>query len=299
MLQHPPVLFIINKFAGGGFHPKVEGKILDICARYNAECTIEFTRSRGHATALAKEGIEKGFEKIIAIGGDGTLNEVAQGLVHSHVEMGMIPKGSGNGLCRHLGIPLTFEKAVETIFTGKSTRIDTFLINNHVSINVSGVGFDGHVANLFGKDGKRGLFGYVKLSLREFLRFQEFDIALLMDGGPLNTKAFIVAIANSSQYGNNARIAPLASVTDELLHVTLLKKVPFLRSLPFMLRFATNRIYDSIYCTSYEAKAIQLTTKQPIAYHVDGEPCGHASSFSVHIKPQSLRVIVPVTSRKI
>jgi diacylglycerol kinase (ATP) len=294
-----PVLFIINKNAGNGFHPKVEGKIVSLAARHNVECTFEFTRSRGHATTLAKQGIEKGFKKIAAIGGDGTLNEVAQSLVHSHVQMGMIPKGSGNGLCRHLGIPLNFEKAIETVFTGKSINIDTFLLNDHVSINISGVGFDGHVANLFGKDGKRGLFGYLKLSLSEFLRFHEFDIDLVIDGRPLNTKAFIVAIANSSQYGNNARIAPWASVTDHLLHLTILKKVPIQNSISFFVHFSTNQIYKSRYCRNVTAKSIQLKTRHPVAFHVDGEPCGFDDNFTISIKPKSLKVIIPNTNKVI
>lgn len=298
-MQSLPVLFIINKFAGGGFQPSVEGKILDICARYNAECRIEFTRSKGHATALAREGIVKGYKKIVAIGGDGTLNEVAQALVHTEVNMGIVPKGSGNGLSRHLGIPLNFEKAVETIFTGHPVLIDTFLLNDHLSINVSGVGFDGHVANLFGKDGKRGLWGYLKLTVQEFFTFKEYTGSLLVDGKTHSIRAFILAIANSTQYGNNARIAPLASVTDHKLHVTLLLKVPLYALLPFMLRFFSQRVYDSSYCQAFEGSSLTLSLEKEVAYHVDGEPTGSAQEFSIQVQPASLRILVPNPSAKI
>jgi diacylglycerol kinase (ATP) len=298
-MQHPPILFIINKVAGKGFLPTVEGKILDICEHYQAECTIEFTRSKGHATELAKEGIAKGFKKIVAIGGDGTLNEVAQALVHTEVTMGIVPKGSGNGLSRHLGIPLNFEKAVEAVFTGHPVLIDTFLLNDHLSINVSGVGFDGHVANLFGKDGKRGLLGYVKLTLQEFFKFDEYTGSLTIDGKTHSIRAFILAIANSAQYGNNARIAPLASVTDHKLHITLLSKVPLYSMLPFMLRFFGQRVYDSAYCQTYEGRAVQLFLEKSIAYHVDGEPTGSAKEFSIKVQPASLRMLVPNPAAKI
>lgn len=298
-MPHPPVLFIINKAAGKGFQPAVEGKILDICSRFDAECSIEFTKSKGHATELAREGIKQGFTKIVAIGGDGTLNEVAQALVHTEVAMGIIPKGSGNGLSRHLGIPLNFEKAIENIFTGQTIRIDTFLINNHLSINVSGVGFDGHVANLFGKDGKRGLLGYIKLTVREFFTFKEFICTLTVDGKLIPTKAFIIAIANSSQYGNNARIAPEASVMDHKLHVTLLTKVPMLSLLPFMVRFFTNRVYNSAYCSTFDGSSFQLSMQKDMAYHIDGEASGSEKVFSIGIQPSSLRLIIPKESTKI
>lgn len=298
-MPHPPVLFIINKAAGKGFQPAVEGKILDICSRFDAECTIEFTKSRGHATELARTGKAKGFQKIVAIGGDGTLNEVAQALVHTEVTMGIIPKGSGNGLSRHLGIPLDFEKAIENIFTGQVTLIDTFLVNDHLSINVSGVGFDGHVANLFGKDGKRGLLGYINLTVQEFFRFKEFTCELTIEGKSFPTKAFIIAVANSSQYGNNARIAPKASVTDHKLHLTLLAKVPVYALLPFMFRFFTNRVYNSAYCSTFDGSSFQLSMQKEVAYHVDGEASGIEKVFSITLQPSSLHLIIPRESTKI
>jgi YegS/Rv2252/BmrU family lipid kinase len=286
-------LFIINKFAGGGFHPKVEGKILDICAKHNVECSIEFTRSRGHATTLAQEGAAKKFDSIVAVGGDGTVNEVARALVNTNHVMGIVPKGSGNGLSRHLGIPLAFEKAVENIFIGKTFRMDTFTINNRLSLNVSGIGFDGHVANLFGKDGKRGLVGYTKLTLKEFLHFKSFPLTISIDGTKQNKSAFVLAIANSSQYGNNARIAPLASVTDELLHLSLLKKVPSHMSIPFMLKMFTGRIHQSSFCETLIGKSITINTSEPQPFHVDGEPTGYGQQFIIQVQPLSLTLVVP------
>jgi diacylglycerol kinase (ATP) len=291
-------LFIINKFAGGGFQPKVEGKILDICAKHNVECSIEFTRDRGHATVLAQEGINKKFNSVIAVGGDGTVNEVARTLVNTEQIMAIVPKGSGNGLSRHLGIPLPFEKAVENVFTGKVLRMDTFTINSRLSLNVSGIGFDGHVANLFGKDGKRGLIGYAKLTLKEFLQFKAFPLTINIDGKEQNRNCFIVAIANSSQYGNNARIAPLASVTDELLHLSLLQKVPSQMSIPFMIKMFAGQVHQSAYCETLSGKNIMINTDQQQPFHVDGEPTGYDQQFNIKLQPRSLSIIVPQHTSK-
>lgn len=292
-METDKVLFIINKVAGGGFEPSVEGRLLDICAKYNSECTIEFTQRRHHATELASEGIERGFKTIIAVGGDGTINEVARSLVNTPVTMGIIPKGSGNGLGRHLGISLNMLKAAETIFTGKSVSVDTLRLNGQLSLNVSGIGFDGHVANLFGKDGKRGLIGYIKLVLGEFFSFKEFPVDLTIDGESKQLTAFIVAVANSSQYGNNARIAPLASIMDQELHVTVLKKVPLYELIPFALRFMAGKVMNSTYCKTFQGKRIEIKSSSGIAYHIDGEPSGMAKDFLIEVQPKSLNLIVP------
>ena len=208
------VLFIINRFSGTGFQSKVEGRIIDTCKAHDTECTIEYTQARGHATELAKQAIDNKFDAVVAVGGDGTINEVAQGLVNSPIPMGIIPKGSGNGLARHLTIPVSVPLSLDRFFDSNVVAMDTFTVNGKLSLNVSGIGFDGHIANLFGKTVKRGLGGYVKITVNEFFQFNEFDIELHIGNEIINRKAFVMAIANSSQYGNNARIAPLASVCD-------------------------------------------------------------------------------------
>jgi diacylglycerol kinase (ATP) len=170
--------------------------------------------------------------------------------------------------------------------------MDTFKMNGSLSLNVSGIGFDGHVANLFGKNVKRGLGGYVRVTMNEFFQFREFDIELDLGDQTMHRKAFVIAIANSSQYGNNARIAPAASVTDGLLHISLLKKVPPYR-LDFVYSFFTGRVDESSYCDIIEARSFTITTKAPVSFHIDGEPCGAASRFEVSIDPASLTILAP------
>jgi diacylglycerol kinase (ATP) len=290
------VLFIVNQYAGTGYHPQVEGRMIDISEQHDVECSIEFTQHRGHATELAQEGVRQGFECVVAVGGDGTINEVARGLVNTATPMGIIPRGSGNGLSRHLGIPLKISDAIASLYNSSPVSVDTFLVNEKLSLNVSGIGFDGHIANLFGGKDRRGLAGYAKLTLKEFLQFREFEAEISIDGKSYQQKAFIIAIANSSQYGNNALIAPAASVCDQLLHINVVRKVPAYR-LDVIYAVFSGNLEKSSFCEITTGKSIRIKTNEPMAYHVDGEPCGHFSEFKIEVMPASLKVMVPNISR--
>ena len=291
------VFFIVNKYAGTGYQPQVEGRIIDTCERHDVECTIEFTRSPGHATTLSREAAAAGFDFVVAVGGDGTINETAQGLIHSKTPLGIIPRGSGNGLSRHLGIPLKIADALNALFNSSVLGMDTFTVNGKLSLNVSGIGFDGHIANLFATTTKRGLAGYTKLTMREFLQFREFEAEVTIDNKSIHPKAFIIAIANSSQYGNNARIAPAASVCDQLLHISVIKKIPLYR-LDIVYSVFNGDIEKSAFCDIFEGKSITIKTSTPIAYHVDGEPSGHHHEFHIELLPTSLQVLVPDNHRR-
>lgn len=292
------VLFIVNKFSGTGYRPEVEGRIIEACEKHNIECTIEFTQGRGHATLLANQAVSGGsFDRVVAVGGDGTVNEVANGLLHSTIPMGILPKGSGNGLARHLGIPLQIVPSLQTLFNSHVIDMDTFTLNGKLSLNVSGIGFDGHIANLFGEDKKRGLHGYAKLALNEFLRFSEFEADISTNGKEIIRKAFIIAIANSSQYGNNARIAPAASICDGALHACFLNKVPPYR-FDFIYSLFKGKIEQYSYCQILETQNMTIKLNTPVAYHIDGEPCGVNDQFQINIIPKSLKILVPPYSLK-
>ena len=153
------VFFIVNKFSGSGFKAEMEMAFRQTCEAQEWEFALEYTQKPGHATQLASEARDAGYRKIVAVGGDGTVNEVAQALLHSPAAMGIIPKGSGNGLARHLGIPMDATQALNCLFTGRIVPIDTFRLNGRLSLNVSGIGFDGYVAELFGLEKQRGLQG--------------------------------------------------------------------------------------------------------------------------------------------
>lgn len=292
MNESKKVFFIINRFSGTGYRESLEGAIIDECAALKYGCTIQHTQARGHATELARQAVTENYDMVFAVGGDGTVNEVAQGLIGSRVAMGILPKGSGNGLARHLGIPMKFQSALKLMTSTQVINMDTMSVNGKLSVNISGIGFDGHVASLFGRDGKRGLAGYTKLVLKEFLSYKELQAQVVVDGTPHDTSSFIIALANSSQFGNNARVAPLASVCDELIDVCFIKKIPFSRAIGFATKMFSGTLDKSSLVKIYKGKKITLVFPKAVAYHIDGEPQEPESRFDVHIDAR-LKMIVP------
>jgi YegS/Rv2252/BmrU family lipid kinase len=290
--QGKRALFVINRHSGMGQFFAVEDRIHGVCKKNNTECIIEQTKYRAHAVTLARDAAADTYDYVVAVGGDGTINEVAQGLVGTGTAMGILPRGSGNGLARHLGIPAHLPDAIDTLFDNAIVRMDTLLINNRLSLNVSGIGFDGHIANLFADEKIRGLLGYARLAIVEMLKFKEFDSELTIDGKTISAKVFIVAFANSSQYGNNFRIAPYASVSDGLFDLTLIKKVS-LRDLGFIYSFWKGNLKKSELCDMLVAKEVTVKTSYAVPYHIDGEPCGVADTFTIVLQPSSLSVLVP------
>jgi len=291
-------LFIINKFSGGGYRPEVEGRIIEQCKEFNIESTIEFTQSPGHATELAKSAVNQKLDYVFAVGGDGTVNEVAQGLIGSQVAMGILPKGSGNGLARHLGIPMSFRESLSIIPQHRAQMIDTLSINGKLSVNVSGIGFDGHVAGLFANKANRGIIGYAKLVLKEFISFQSFEAKIAVNGNSFQSKSFIIALANSSQFGNNARVAPQASVCDELMDVCFIQKVPIFQALGFAGKMFSGNLDHSRFVEIIKTNRISIDVDQSMAFHIDGEAMPAVDKFVVDLNPASLKVLVPQRSSR-
>ncbi len=296
MNENKKVLFIINKYAGTGYQSSVEGRIISYCNSANIEATIEFTQRQKHATEIAQQAAtSKIFDVVFAVGGDGTVNEVAQGLVHTKQTMGIIPNGSGNGLARHLGISMNFQKSLSLITNHSKIAMDSFLINECLSVNVSGIGFDGHVASLFAKGGKRGLIGYSKFVVKEFFSFSEFQVEANIDQVTYNKTAFVIAFANSSQFGNNARISPHASVCDGWLDVCFIRKVPITHAFDFVRKMFIGKIDKTSWAEIVKGKNLNLSFDHPMPFHVDGEAMTPARDFSITLLPSSIAMTVPLT----
>lgn len=287
--------FIINKYSGSGFHKEMETLLVDQCRSRGIEFDFAYTQARAHATALASGAIANGYDTVVAIGGDGTVNEVAQAVVNSPASMGIIPKGSGNGLARHLRIPMHFERALDHVFSSEVVTIDTFRLNGHLSLNVSGIGFDGCIADRFGSYKRRGFQGYARIVLDEIKTFQEFEATIHANGEIMQKKAFVIAIANSSQYGNNARIAPSASVSDQLLDISILRRFPAYR-LDLVYALFAGTIDRSSHCETTRITNATINVDKPMYFHVDGEPTGKAEEFRIELLPTSLKMLTP-TSR--
>jgi len=286
------IFFIINTRSGIGYHPSLEGRIVKESARHGYECELQFTRHRGHATELARDAAAAGYKKIVAVGGDGTVNEAARGVLGTAAALGIVPKGSGNGLARHLGLSMTFGRAVQQLFSAHPMLFDVVEINGKPSVNVSGIGFDGHVAGLFGKNGKRGFWSYLQIIVRAFFRFQPFSFSIAPPHPAQHRPAFILAIANSSQFGNNARIAPQASVCDGQADVVAVPPLSVWQALRLVWAGWVKHPANDI-APATRVRAAHITVSRPLPYHVDGEPQPPVSEFLITVHSGALRVLVP------
>jgi YegS/Rv2252/BmrU family lipid kinase len=292
------IFFIINTRSGAGYTATTEGRIIQESARHGYECELQFTRRQGHATELARLAAAAGYTKIVAVGGDGTVNESAQGVLGTTAALGILPKGSGNGLARHLGVSMSFGRALQQLFSAQPVSMDVLEINGRPSVNVSGIGFDGHVAALFGKNGRRGFWSYFHITVREFFRFAPFSFTMTPPHCAQNRPAFILAIANASQFGNNARIAPNASVRDGLADVVAIGPLNGWQALRLLWAGWIKKPAADVAPAGRIAHAV-ISTARPVPYHVDGEPQQPASHFTVRVLAGALCVLAPVGSTKI
>lgn len=283
-------LFIVNPISGNGKQKNIKA-ILEKHLDFDLFApTVLYTRHGGHATELSRDAIGK-YEYVIAVGGDGTINEVAKGLVGSNVIMGIIPCGSGNGLARHLNIPMNINEAVKTLNKNLHKTIDTVKINDDFSVNVSGIGFDAFVAHKFSTNGKRGPIPYVKIAATEFQHYKSQAYQIVIDGRTQYNNAFMISLANSSQFGNNALISPEAKIDDGLLDLCILSDFPKVEAPALASRLVNRTIHKSKYMEIVRAKSIQIDTNHPIVCHIDGEPKVFDDKLSIEIMPASLNII--------
>jgi diacylglycerol kinase (ATP) len=253
---------------------------------------IEFTTGIFHAHDLAKAAAGE-YDVVVAIGGDGTVNEVASGIVNTDTVLGVIPYGSGNGLSRFLNIPMNAEDAFKTFNQARVITIDAGKMNGQWFFNMAGMGFDAHISHVFAHGSKkRGFFSYFKSSIQEISTYRSKEYNIEIDGVPYNREAFMLSMANSSQYGNNAHVSPTASVQDGLLDVCIIKPFPLWRFPEMGLRMFTKTADTSRYVEIIKGKHIHITRKQEGPVHLDGEPQVAGTAIDIEIVPAALNVIV-------
>ena len=261
-----------------------------------AGITVEtaYTERPGHATELAAAYAAQGTDIVIAMGGDGTVNEVARGLCNTSSTLGIIPTGSGNGLARHLQIPLDPKGAIGVITAGNTQQCDYCTVNDRPFFCTFGIGFDAAVSDRFAsRPGQRGMVNYVRSAFEELIHFEAEEYTIITDEGETREKAFVIACCNAAQYGNNAFIAPQASVTDGLMDITILHEGNLLRrainGIDLMLGLIRNGARARMFRTSH------LTINRPHSgpVHLDGEPADMGRRLVVRCHAGGLRVFSP------
>jgi len=284
-------LFIINPISGGKKKegvPELIEKYLDAAI---FEAVVVFSDGISHARQIAKEAVNK-FDLIVAVGGDGTVNEVASAIVRSNTVLGIIPYGSGNGLSRFLHISMDPVKAIKDLSLGHIEVIDSAKLNGQPFFNMAGMGFDAHISEVFSHGKKRGFFTYIKSSMQEIAKYKPQAYHLEIDGKVYEREAFMLSFANSSQYGNDAHISPHASVQDGLLDVCIIKKFPLWRFPEMGIRMITKTSDKTKYVEIIRGKIIKIKRNSPGPVHLDGEPQITGTDTMVEIVPASLKVIV-------
>lgn len=286
------ILFLINPVSGNKSKDAIPKLIKQNFDKSSFDLKIIFTQFAGEATQIAKDYILKGYKKIIAVGGDGTVNEVASGVSDTDAVLGIVPLGSGNGLARHLNIPLRPQKALDLIKESKATKIDYGTINDQKFFCTTGVGFDAHIGHVFSKLDGRGFSNYIKATVSEFRNYKPQRYEITMNGTTIMRDAFLITFANASQYGNNAHIAPKADIKDGKLEVAILRQFPLITAPGIGARLFMKNIDKSAYIETYQCEKIIIKRKVSDVIHYDGEPGEMGEILNVKVIPEGLNVIV-------
>ncbi|MBP5365752.1 MAG: diacylglycerol kinase family lipid kinase [Bacteroidales bacterium] len=286
------ILYLINPHSGVGKKTSIEKEIVQRTDPDYVDYDIQYTKYAGHATEIVKAQRDE-FDVIVAVGGDGTVNEIGTGLIGSQTKMGIIPCGSGNGLARELDIPLRPRQAVDVINQTCSKSIDVMLFDGRYSLNVAGVGFDAYISHQFAKVKTRGPMKYINIIMREYPKYEAANYTLEIDGNTFERKAFLISFANSSQWGNDVHIAPNALMDDGLIDVCVISEFPNIAIPSLLFSLFNQSIEKNKYDEIIRARSIKIVSDQEMFAHADGEPIIIGPNSVIEIKPLALNVVVP------
>jgi len=287
------ILFIVNPISGHRDKKRFAESVDRELGGRGFACEIVFTERAGHAMELAAGAVGK-YDVVAAVGGDGTLNEVACGLIGSDTVLAVIPCGSGNGLARHLRIPLNTRKALRMLAHGQVQRIDTCKVNERLFLSVAGIGLDAQTAYDFSQDPHRGFLTYAHYVASNYFHLRPPRVNIAFDGqGPRTCSPLLITFANSNQFGYNAVIAPHASLQDGLIDVCVLLRPP-LPAIPAILsKLMRKRLDKSRYLTIHRSSHITLERPTDGVVNIDGEPVMMPATLDVRIIPQNLSILIP------
>lgn len=286
------IAFIINPISGGVNKRKLPKQIEKELDHSRWLENIVFTEYAGHATELARQFATMGFDAVVAVGGDGTVNEVVCGVRDTKTALGVIPTGSGNGFARHIGMSLRISRAIEQINHGEAIKADYGLVNGHPFVCTCGIGFDALIADRFANAGARGMKTYMQSILRDLFSYQPETYIIKGDDVELNPQAFLVTFANANQWGNDAFIAPKASIQDGKMDIAVLSKFPLIAAPSLAFNLFTKRIDTDKFMNTIQTKQVTVIREKEGPMHVDGEPIQMPRELTIQIVEDGLRVLV-------
>lgn len=290
------IAFIINPISGGketqAAKRKLPKLIMQTLDSKQWLPNIAFTEYAGHATEMARQYARMGFDAVVAVGGDGTVNEVARGLRDTPTALGIIPMGSGNGFARHLNIPVRPQKAIEMLNHSEPISVDYGLANGHLFVSTCGTGFDAVIADHFAGSSKRGFITYLENILKDVINYTPQNYRIVGDGLDVTHKAFLITFANANQWGYEARIAPKASVQDGQMDIMLMSSHAILGSASLALRLFAGSIDSSHFMDTLRAREVTLERESVAPFHIDGDPVEMEKDIHIRMVEDGLRVLV-------
>ena len=286
---------IINPISGGASPAAARARAqlaLAVVDAHGDPVEVLMTQRVGHARELAKSAVRRGARLVLAWGGDGTINEVASALAFDEVAMGIVPAGSGNGLARELGVSLRPERAIADALQAMPRPMDLGELDGHLFANVAGIGFDAHIAAAFATSTRRGFVSYAGITMRSIAGYVAQTYRVTTGGTQTTHRAILVTIANSAQFGNNARIAPGARVDDGELDLVVMEERSRFGTMCQMPRLFNGTVAKAPGCTIRRVREVTIEADRPMTYHVDGEPVLGGTTLRARIHPGALRVAV-------
>ena len=286
------ILFIINPISGNVNKVSTPEKIKKYLDSERFDYEIKETQYAGHATDLAREASRSGIDIAVAVGGDGTVNEVARGIIHTQTALGIIPCGSGNGLARHLFIPVNVKRSINILNQCEIHDLDYGVINGYPFFCTCGMGFDAFVSMKFAEAGKRGPITYVQKVLEESLNYKPETYEIEDDTDKGSYKAFLISCANASQYGNNAYIAPQASMSDGLMDVIIMEPFDVLEAPQIAIDMFSKTLDKSSKIKTFRTKNLHIRRSQPGVIHFDGDPVMTGADIDIHLEEKGIKIVV-------
>lgn len=286
------IIFILNPISGTVSKAGIPGLIEERLDKEKFDCRIAETKYAGHATELAQQAARQGIDIVVAVGGDGTVNEVGRALVNTKTAMGILPCGSGNGLARHLNLPMNLKKCIDILNDCDIHTLDYGLINRHPFFCTCGMGFDAFISMKFAEAGKRGPITYMQKILEEGLSYQPETYEIEDEEGTRRYKAFLVSAANASQYGNNAYIAPQASMIDGLLDIIIMEPFDLIEAPQVAIELFNKTLDKNLKIKTFRASHIHIHRKSEGIIHYDGDPVMADADVDISIVPKGINIIV-------
>ncbi len=282
----------MNPISGTAEKAAIPGMIKKFLDHNKFDAEIRMTEYAGHASMIAGEAKDKGTDIVVAVGGDGTVNEVARAIVHSSTALGIIPCGSGNGLARHLLLPMNIKKSIEMINACEIHKLDYGTINEHPFFCTCGMGFDAFISQKFAESGKRGPMNYAENIIRTGISYEPETYEIIDENGTAQCEAFLISCANASQYGNNAYIAPQATMSDGLLDVIIIKPSDMLGSAQISLEMFNKTLDLNDNVKTFKCKELHVRRAKPGVIHFDGDPVMAEEDIFIKIHEDGINIIV-------